>query len=142
MAFGRGGKGAFVIDDESGTPVDISLFIDSVTWGDFTTDTLETTGFGPQRARTYAAGLTTGVASITGKFDAVTGGPDEILQALRGMDPFTIEWQPEGAGLGKPFKRAEAILTGYSASAPVGEIITFSASFQISGDETVGSLAA
>jgi len=139
MAFTRGGKGAFLVDNAAGTPVDITLFIDSVDWGDFSTESLDTSTYGTENM-TYIPGLSNGSASIAGKYDAVTGGPDETLRALRGKGPLTIEWQPEGPGAGKPYRRAEAILTSYASSAPVGEIITFSASWQISGPETTGAL--
>ncbi len=140
MGFGRGGKGKLLVDNASGTPVDLTAFVDSVEWGGFETETKETTVFG-QDAKTYAPGLSDGKVSATGKYDAAVGGPDAVLRALRGVGPLTVEWQPEGAGTGKPFRRVEAILTSYVASVPVGEIITWSASWQVSGTESSGSLA-
>lgn len=139
MAFGRGGKGKLLVDSAAGAPVDITLFVDSVEWGDFSTETNETTTFGTDN-KTFMPGLTEGAVSITGKFDAATGGPDVTLRGLRGLGPLTVEWQPEGAGAGKPFRRVEAILTSYVTSAPVGEIITYSADWQVSGAETSGAL--
>ncbi len=139
MPFGRGGRGKFLADNAAGTPVDLTLFVDSVTWGDFTTDTNETTTFGAG-SKTHIPALSSATVAITGKYDAAAGGPDVTLRSLRGVGPLTIEWQPDGAGAGKPFRRVEAILTSYSASAPVGDVITFSASWLTSGDETAGAL--
>ncbi len=140
MPIGRGGKGKFLADNAAGTPVDLTPWLDNVTWGDRSKGTLETTVFG-QSDKTWKGGLKEGAVTITGKFDAVVGGPDAILEALIDVeDPLTIEWQPEGAGAGKPFKRVEALLNSYTATAPVGEIITFSATWQASGAFTKGSL--
>ncbi len=140
MAMIRGGKGKVLVDNAAGTHVDLTPWIDSITWGDRTKGTLETTVFG-QGNKTFKGALGEGAVSITGKFDAVAGGPDAVLEALLDIeDPLTVEYQPEGGGAGKPFKRVEAILTTYSASAPVGEIVTFSATWQASGAFTKGAL--
>jgi hypothetical protein len=140
MGMGRGGKGAFLVDDAAGTPVNITAWVDNVDWGDRSKDTNETTVFG-QDNKTFQGGLKEGAIKITGKFDAAAGGPDATLEALLDEDdPKTVEWQPEGAGTGKPFKRVEAILDSYVASAPVGGIITFSASWKASGAFAKGSL--
>lgn len=137
---GRGGKGKFLADSAAGVPVDLTAWIDNVDWGARTKETMETTVFG-QSAKTFMGSLSDGTVAITGKFDAVAGGPDAILEALLDVDvPLTIEWQPEGSGTGKPYKRCEAILNDYAASAPVGGIITFSASWQASGAFTKGAL--
>ncbi len=139
MPIGRGGKGKFLADNAAGTPVDFTPWVDNVDWGGFTTDTLESTVFG-QDNKSYIPSLNDGTVGISGKFDAVTGGPDVTLRALRGLGPLTVEWQPEGGGAGKPFRRVEAILTSYAASAPVGGIITYTATWQASGAETTGAL--
>lgn len=139
MALGRGGKGKVLVDNAAGTPVDLTPWVDNVDWGEFSTETLDSTVFG-QDNKTFLPNLSEGSVGLGGKFDAVTGGPDVTLRALRGVGPLTVEWQPEGAGAGKPFRRVEAILTSYQASAPVGGIITFTASFKVSGAETTGAL--
>jgi hypothetical protein len=136
----RGGKGKLLVDNAAGTPVDLTGFLDSVDWGDFSTETLDTTVFGVEH-KTFEPSLSEGAVSATGKYSAVAAGPAATLRGLRGVGPLTVEWQPEGAGTGKPFRRVEAILTSYTESAPVGEIITWSASWQASGPETSGTLA-
>lgn len=139
--FGRGGKGKLLVDNAAGAPVDLTSFIDSLEWGDFETETLDTTTWGPSD-KTFAPGLTEAGVKVKGKYDTLaTTGPDAVLRGLRGIGPLTVEWQPEGAGTGKPFRRVEGILTSYIASAPVGEIVTFSASWKVSGAETTGTLA-
>lgn len=139
MAVGRGGKGKVLVDNAAGTPVDLTPWTDNVDWGAFSSETLESTVFG-QNSKTYIPSLNDGTVGISGKYDAATGGPDVTLRGLRGNGPLTVEWQPEGAGAGKPFRRVEAILTSYAASAPVGGIISFTATWQASGDETTGAL--
>ena len=141
MGFGRGGKGKLLVDNAAGTPVDLTAYIDGVDWGDFETETLDTTVFGTEGGKTFVPGLSESGVSCKGKYDtAVTTGPDAIFRAIRGIGPLTVEWQPEGAGTGKPYRRVEAILEKYAASAPVGEIITFAASWKVSGNETTGTL--
>jgi hypothetical protein len=142
MGFIRGGNGTFLVDNAAGTPVDITAYIDNVDWGDRSKDTNETTVFG-QSNKTFQGGLKEGAVKVTGKFDTITGGPDATLEALLDVDaPLTVEWRPEGgaATSGKPFKRVEAILDSYVASAPVGGIVTFSASWKASGAFTKGTL--
>ncbi len=138
MPLGRGGRGKLLVDNAAGTPVDLTPWTDNVDWGAFSTETLDTTVFG-QDSKTFGPGLSEGTVGMSGKYDAVTGGPDAILRGLRGVGPLTVEWAPEGTGSGKPFRRVEAILTSYAASAPVGGIITFTATFQASGPETAGA---
>ncbi len=140
MAFGRGGKGRLLVDNAAGVPVDLTGFVDTLEWGDWSTEVLDTTVWGPDH-KTFAPGLSEGGVTVNGKYDSVAGGPDVVLRGLRGIGPLTVEWQPEGAGTGKPFRRVEAILTKYVASAPVGEIITYSATWKVSGTEAVGTLA-
>ncbi len=139
MPLGRGGKGKVLVDNAAGTPVDLTPWVDNVDWGAFSSETLESTVFG-QGSKTFIPGLSEGTVGLSGKFDAAAGGPDATLRGLRGVGPLTVEWQPEGAGAGKPFRRVEAVLTSYAATAPVGGIITWTASFQVSGDETTGAL--
>lgn len=136
----RGGKGAFIADNAAGVPTTLTPWMDSCDWGARTKETFDTSVWG-QSNKTFASGMGDGAVSITGKFDSATGGPDAILEALLDVDlPLTIEWQPEGTGAGKPFKRVEAILNSYAASAPVGGIVTFAATWQASGAFTKGTL--
>ncbi len=143
MAFIRGGIGTVLVDNVAGTPVDITAYVDSVEWGERSRDVLETTSFSTSGGRTYIAGLADGTLSINGKFDATVGGPDklfnDLLDSVAGTGAGTVTWRPEGNGTGKPQRAVEAICTAYTASAPVGEIVTFSASFQMSGNLTSGA---
>lgn len=138
--FVRGGKGKVLVDGADGTPVDLTVFVDAIDWGDFETESLDTTTFGASGNKTFVPGLSESEVSVKGKYDAVAAGPDATLRGLRGIGPLTVEWQPEGAGTGKPFRRVEAILEKYASSAPVGEIITFAASWKVSGAEITGTL--
>jgi hypothetical protein len=142
MGMGRGGKGVVLVDNAAGTPVNLTAWVDNVDWGDRSKDTNETTVFG-QDNKTFQGGLKEGAIKITGKYDAATGGPDATLEALLDVDdPLTVEWHPEGGAAlsGKPFKKVEAILDNYVTSAPVGGIITWSASWKASGAFTKGTL--
>lgn len=136
MGFTRGGKGAVLVDDSTGVPVDITEFVDSVEWGGREREVLETTVFGTD-TKSFVPGLSDGKLTISGKFDAAANGPDELFHEILGAEVLTtVTWQPAGAGAGKAEYEVEAICNSYTASAPVGEIITYSAGFQMSGSVT------
>lgn len=128
-----------MVDNAAGVPVDLSVWLDTIDFGPRTADTGETTGFG-QNAKTYVAGQLDGTVTMSGKYDAAAGGPDAILRPLLGGNAGTVEYNAEGAGVGKPFQRVEAILTSYNVTAPLGGVVAFSATFQMTGDVTTGAL--
>ncbi len=130
------GKGVVVLlDNAAGTPVDISTWLDEFEFGDQEVDVAENTTAG-QNAKTYSVGHTDGQISMTGMYDAVAAGIDEVLSGLIGKGAGTVDYRPEGTGLAKPKKTVEAILTSYKTTSPVGGMTAFSAKFQMNGDVT------
>jgi hypothetical protein len=111
--------------------IDISAFLDSFTFGDQSIDVNETTTFGATY-KTYLAGYSDGTSAMTGKYDGAASAIDSQLSALIGADPVPLVYHPEGLGTGKPTKTVQVVLTSYSTSAPVGDVVTFSAGFQFS----------
>jgi hypothetical protein len=81
--------------------------------------------------------------SISGKYDSTAAtGPDVVLQGLIGLETTsTFEYGPEGGATGKVRYTGECFLTGYSVSSPVGDVVSFTADFQISGAVTRGTFA-
>ena len=135
MAFVHG-KGAVVnIDDSAGTPRDLSAYITSSDF-EITAETAETTAYG-KSAKTFIVGLKDGKVSFNGNWDVTaTTGPDAVLSGLIGVGPLTVDWRPAGSASTNVKYTGEAICTSYKASAPVGGIVTFSASFQFSDTVT------
>lgn len=132
------------------------------TWRDFTSYSgevtlpakagiAETTVFG-RGAKTFIGGLLEGQVTLKGFYDdTATTGPDFVLASLLGTQPnkgLTVVAQvtsqsnygqiivsPGGALTGVTCVM-DAVLTDYSISAPVNSVISWNASFQLSGATT------
>ena len=74
--------------------------------------------------------------SISGMYDATVDG---YLKG--GAEPASrsFEYQPTGTS-GESKYTGECILTSYSLSSPVGDVVTFTADFQVTGDVTRGTV--
>lgn len=132
------------------------------TWRDFTSYTgevtlpgkagiAETTVFG-RGAKTFIGGLLEGQATMKGFYDdTATTGPDFVLASLLGTQPtkgLTVVAQVTtqsnygqiilcpGGSLTGVTAIADVVLTDYSISAPVNNVISWTASFQLSGATT------
>lgn len=135
MAFIHGRGTAVSIDGD-----DLSDYANSVEF-ERTADSHDVTTFG-RNSKVYAAGLKDGTATIEGIYDSTAGtGPGAVLRPLVGGSAVELVYQPEGAGSGKPTATVDALVTTYSESAPVADMITWSAELQLSGDiaDTVGA---
>jgi len=129
MAFVHGKTAVFKIDNSAGSLQDISAYCDSVDFP-MTMDTAEVTTFGDS-SKEYLAGLKDATISISGSWDATA---DAILAALTTAG--TFEYGPAGSASGAVKYTGEAILTGYTVNAPVGDKVSFSAEFQVTGAVT------
>lgn len=128
MAFVHGKGTAVSIDGD-----DLSVYSTSVTFTR-TADTHETTTFG-KTSKTYAAGLKDGTASVEGIYDSTANtGPGAVLRPLVGAAEVAFVYKPEGAGTGKPLATVDALVTSYEESAPVADMITWTAELQLSDD--------
>lgn len=132
----RHGKAAvFKIDDSGGTLRNISDTLNSVTFPR-EAEVLETTSFGSSD-RTYIVGFKNGTISIEGSFDATVDG---YLAGVLGQDAtLSFEYGPEGSTSTYTKYTGECIMTSYENSAGVGDVVSFSAEFQISGAVTRGT---
>lgn len=136
----RHGKSAVFKVGSAATPttvVDISNTLDDVTFPR-PVETGETTTFG-NSAKTYVVGLTDGTISISGKFDATV---DAQMAGILGFDtPVSFEYGPEGSTAGRVKYSGSAILTSYETASPVGDVVTISGEFQVTGAVTRGTWA-
>ena len=89
----------------------------------------------------FIPGLDTGSLSLDGVWDstATAGGQDEVLDTARGASAASvITAAPEGFAVGKRVIPISARESTYATSSPVGDAVTFSASWQSEGQVDVG----
>lgn len=123
------GKGTAVsIDDQ-----DLSAYSTNVQFNE-SADSHETTTFGLNSKR-YASGLRDGTATLEGLYDNTADtGPAAVLRPLLGGAPVPFIYQPEGLGTGRPTATVDVIVTAFEQTAPVADMVTFSATLQFTGD--------
>lgn len=135
MAFIHGKNSKFSIDNSSGTPVDISAYCEDVSLSR-DIETAETTTFG-NSSKQYIVGLTDATISVSGKFDAAGASTvDSVLSGILGQEAsVSFEYVPGGGTIGSsnPGYQGECYLTSYEVSGSVGDVTSFSASFQVTG---------
>lgn len=136
MAFYHGKGLVFKIDNAAGSLQVLSAYVDSVDL-DSKVDMGDTTTAGAED-KTFVSGAAEHGLSISGKWDdTASTGPDAILFGLVGLETSSsFEFGPGGSTTGKPKYLGECFLTGYTAKAPVGGVVTFTADFKITGAVT------
>jgi hypothetical protein len=137
MAFVAAKNTAFKLDNAAGTLTDISAYIDSVGGIANTTDMAETTTFGAT-SKTFQGTLRNGdTISISGKWDSAL---NTQMVALLGLaTSSTFEYHPAGTTAGLPKVSGECFVASYEVSSAVADLVTFSASLQITGAVTWGT---
>lgn len=121
----------FALDDTGGTSRNISDTLNSVDFPE-TTETADTTAFGSS-SRSFIVGLETATISISGLWDATVDG-----YMKGGTEPASRSfiYGPAGSTGGNVKYTGEAIMTNYSVSSPVGDVVTYSADLQVTGAVT------
>ena len=133
--FRHGKSTVFKVDNSGGTLTDISNTLTDLGFPQ-TVETAETTSFGSS-AKTYIVGLTDATVSASGNFDATV---DAHLGGILGQSAtVSFEYGPEGSTTGQVKYSGEAILTSYEKSGAVGDVVTYSAEFQVTGAVTRGT---
>ena len=133
MAFVHGKTAVFQVDNSGGSLTDISAYCDNVDFP-LTADTAEVTTFG-DASKEYIGGLKDATISISGSWDATADG---VLAGIIGLAG-SFEYGPAGSTGGNIKYTGEAICTSYNVTAPVGDKVSFSAEFQVTGDVTRGT---
>jgi hypothetical protein len=117
---------------------DISPYTKTSTFED-SADVHDTTGYGAT-AHTKAGGLLDGKFTAGGTYDnTVSVGPRNALMSLVGTSVAVVR-NVEGTGTGKPNDAFTAVLTKYTETNPVDDMVTWSAEFEISGAVTTTAL--
>jgi hypothetical protein len=128
MAFRHGRHTVVTID---GT--DLSTSTNSTDFNDGT-DSHDVTCYGASR-KAYHAGLGDGKITISGVHNDDATGPRAVLKPLKtagSVVPFVF--RPEGTGSGKAQSAVDVIVVAYNESAPVADMIKWTAELQMSGD--------
>ena len=133
MAFVHGKTAEFQIDNSGGSLTDISAYCDNVDFP-LTADTAEVTTFG-DASKEYIGGLKDATISISGSWDATADG---VLAGIVGLAG-SFQYGPAGTTGGNIKYTGECICTSYNVTAPVGDKVSFSAEFQVTGDVTRGT---
>ena len=131
--FAHGKSTDFALDDTGGSSRNISNTLTDVSFPQ-TIDTAETTAFGSSN-KSYIVGLKDGAFSVSGIWDATVDG------YLSGTEPASRSfiYGPAGSTGGNVKYTGEAIMTNYSVSNPVGDVVTYSLDLQITGAVTRGT---
>ena len=124
----------FALDDTSGSSRNISDTLNSVDFPEVT-ETADTTAFGSS-SRSFIVGLESATISISGLWDATVDG-----YMKGGTEPASRSfiYGPAGSTGGNVKYTGEAIMTNYSISSPVGDVVTYSADLQVTGAVTRGT---
>jgi hypothetical protein len=135
--FTHGKSTVFKIDDSGGTLRDISDTLTDVSFPR-SVDTAETSSFGDS-AKTYIVGLSDATISVSGNFDATVDG---FLAGVIGLaTPLEFEYGPEGSTAPDVKYTGTCFLTSYEKSGAIGDVVTYSAEFQVTGAVTRGAYA-
>jgi len=135
--FTHGKSTVFKIDDSGGTLRDISDTLTDVSFPR-SVDTAETSSFGDS-AKTYIVGLSDATISVSGNFDATVDG---YLSGVIGLaTPLDFEYGPEGSTAPDVKYTGTCFLTSYEKSGAIGDVVTYSAEFQVTGAVTRGAYA-
>lgn len=130
----------FALEDSAGTTLrNLSPFITAVTF-EQDNDQHDITTFGAE-GHMFQVGLTNGKITLAGFWDKTAlVGTDTVLQSLVGYDvnTMTFNYGPEGNTTGKMKKSGECVLVNYTESDPVADMVTFTATLQISGSVSIG----
>lgn len=81
----------------------------------------------------WSGGIRNGKFTCSGIYDrTATTGTHVVLDPLVGT-VVTILRKPEGTGTGKPLQTFSGLLVSYVETSPVGDMVTWSAEFTVSG---------
>jgi hypothetical protein len=135
--FRHGKSTVFKVDNAAGSLTDISNTLTDVGFPQ-TVDTAETSTFGSS-AKSYVVGLSDSSLSISGNFDATV---DTHLAGVLGQAAtLSFEYGPEGSTNGFVKYTGECILTSYEKSGAIGDVVSYSAEFQVTGAISRGTYA-
>lgn len=133
--FQHGKSAVFKLADSGATLRDISNVLDNISFPQ-PVETAETTAFG-KSFKTYIVGLRDTTISCGGKFDATVDG---YISGVLGLSTLlAYEYGPYGSTGGYVKYSGTCIVTSYSITSPVADVVTFSLELQSSDTVTRGT---
>jgi hypothetical protein len=132
MAFIHG-KGTSISVDS----VDLSAFTDNVSYKR-AIDSHDVSTFGATGHK-YQGGLTDGTITLTGTYDDGSSTPKTTLEAAMDGGVEVAFVYEEQVASGKAKTTGNVLVTAYEETAPVADMIKWSATLQLSGTMTVGT---
>lgn len=142
MAASHGKDAYFSVEDSAATTLRIiTPYVNSIEFSE-ENELADTTCMGAE-GRTFKQGLTNGTISLAGMWDDTASvGSATVLQSLVGLEVSTgFEYGPEGSTSTSYKLSGECVLESYTESAPVGDMVSFSATLRITGSVTVGTFS-
>lgn len=133
--FFHGKDAAIYINDSGGTERDLTSYGTTVGFSR-DVDTAEASTFGDDD-KVYVVGLRDATFTLEGMLDATVDG--YLSGLLGGTAPRAFKYAPAGSVAGRPYYSGSAILTNYEPSSDIGDVVGFSAEFQVSGAVTRGT---
>lgn len=131
MAFIHG-KSAIVLNNE----FNLSTYFNDISISR-SVETAETTAFGAS-AKAYIVGISDGTISLGGMFDGAANAIDAEITDMIGSTSGVVSISASGVTtIGTRMISATGIITSYEVSAPVGDVVSASAEFQV--DDGVGN---
>ena len=135
--FRHGKNTNFQLDNAAGTLVDLSTYINEVSFPR-EVETGETTAFGSS-AKSYIVGLSDSSLSVSGMYDATIDA--QIVAVIAALDAGTLAtasfvYGPEGSTSTRIKFTGECIVTSYEVSSAVGDVVSFSLDLQTTGAVT------
>lgn len=128
MSFTHGRHTVIIIDGNN-----ISAFSDNTEENDGV-DTHDVTTYGAAR-KAYAAGLGDGTFTISGTHDNTAQGPRSVLKPIMAAgEAVPFVYRTEGTGTGLPEEQVDVIVKSYKQTAPVADMVKWSAELQMTGD--------
>jgi len=119
---------------------DISAYLNEAT-PSMSIDTAETSAFGSS-SKTYIVGQNDGTVSLSGMFDGDANAVNAVFESIIDNDltpAFTIAYDG-GVAVGSGCSIGTAKQTSYEVTAPVGDVVSVSGEFQVTGGIRQGVL--
>lgn len=142
MARAKGKDSYFAIEDSAASTLrNISIYVDSVEIS-HDTDMLDITTQGAE-ARAFDSGLTNCTITVGGIWDdTASTGSWTVFKSLLGLETTVgFEYGPEGNTAAMEKWSGEVFVANYSESAPVADMVRWTAQLQVSGAITFGTFS-
>jgi predicted secreted protein len=139
VAYAHGKDSYFAVEDSAATTLRAIVGIKTITFGQ-ENELADITIIGDE-GRKWRQGLTNGTIQITGLWEnTASTGSHVVLQSLVGIEVTTgFEYGPQGNTSTNVKLSGECVLASFETNTDVGDMVLFTATFNIHGDVTLGT---